>query len=96
MKNLPFAVAIPIVAIAVVLGIAVILRIVGSKNLPVSTLKLPAGYESSQSPTDGGFGTTITDTEKSTTGDLETELESTVDDGGLSEFSELEKAAAGL
>jgi hypothetical protein len=96
MKNLPFAIAIPIVVLVVILGVVVIMRIAGSTKLPVSTQKLPATYENAQSSAGGGFGKTITPSGTTATGDLVSELETTVDDGGLSEFSDLEKDAAGL
>ncbi len=99
MKKLPFIIGIPAVAIALVLGGAMLWKL---KNQTVGTVnQLPGAFESSgtkpSNPFSALFGSKVAPTPTpASSADLNKELLTVEDDGGAADINSLKSEASGL
>lgn len=102
MKKLPLIIGIPAIAVALIVGGALVWKLQMDSAKIVSTDKqMPTGYTSSSKPNNpfsALFGTKAEPTPTpASAADLQQDLEvSTADDGGASDIKELQKDASGL
>ncbi len=90
MKKTPLLIAIPAMAVAVVVGIAVVLKMV-NPTAPQEVQVQPEFPQAIQNSTVEKPTSTLT---TATTDDLSKELNTIVDDGGQSDLNALQKAAS--
>ena len=95
MKKLPFIIAIPFIAVAIAIGVAMAMRMYSKASEPVPEFVMPNAIKRTDTigKPSGGFGGSL---ETTISGDLNQELEATVDDEGADDLQELDTEASGL
>jgi hypothetical protein len=97
MKKLPFVIVIPFLAIAIAIGVAMAMRMTSKAKEPVPEFVMPTAVRRAEivgSPS-SSFGVSLGST-GTNSGDLTSELQTTVDDEGASDLNTLDQEFAGL
>lgn len=100
-KKMPLFFIIPGVAIAIVVGVAILIKVTAPKPVPSVSTDFPNAINDSQTGNPRSFLGSLFGGPKptpspATANDLSTQLKNTYDDGGASDLNALQQQASGL
>ena len=94
-QSLPIFLLIPVVAVVAILLVAFVVRLRDQSTMPTG-LDFPTGSAGQAGKPASGFTAAPINPETVTTGNLQNELDTTVDDGGAADIDSLKSEASGL